>query len=150
MRRLLVTTASAVFAVLLASAMAQAAETSPSKSCRIGAWTNAFDPQHRVIPRAIDVCPADLAKPLYTREGALACMTDRNLQVALDSMRDNWRFVPGVGAPNTFDITPGTPVSAETFGCHIYHDGTPVSLQGKGYGVLQTDIGHIPREDVRN
>ena len=150
MRLLSVTARGAVIAILMASAMAQSAETSASKSCKVGAWTNGFIPQQRVMPQAGDVCPADLDKPLYTREGALACVTDRTLEQAEESMRDNWRYVPVIGSSNRLDIKPGTPVSAETFGCRLYHDGTPVTLQNKGYGVLQTDLGRIPKEDVRN
>jgi len=148
MQRLSVT--AVVFAILVASTAAHCAEASKSKSCKVGAWTNAFDPQQKVIPQATDVCPADLDKPLYTREGALACVTDRALEQAEESMRDNWHYVPIIGAVNKLDVKPGDPVSAETFGCRIYHDGTPATLQSKGYGVLQTDLGRIPKEDVRN
>jgi hypothetical protein len=141
--------AASLFAALLYSSVATAAE-SKLKHCAAGAWTNAFEPQQKVNPQPTDVCPADLAKPLYTREGALACVTDRALQQAVESMRDNWRYVPVPGGVNLPDLKPGMPVTAETFGCRIYHDGTPVTLTDKGYGTAQTDIGRVPKEDLRN
>ncbi len=133
--------------LLLLSAAAIAAEP---KQCKAGAWTNGFDPQQKVIPQPGDLCPVDLAKPLYTREGALACVTDRALQQAQESMRDNWRYVPVPGGVSLPDLKPGMPVTAETFGCRIYHDGTPATRTETGFGTVQTDLGRIPKEDLRN
>jgi hypothetical protein len=138
-----------LFAAGLWSAGAMAAGSEP-KHCAAGAWTNAFEPQQKVIPQPADMCPADPAKPLYTREGALACVTDRALQQAEESMRDNWRYVPIPGGVNLPDLKPGMSVSAETFGCRIYNEGTPVTVIETGYGTVQTDLGWIPKEDLRN
>lgn len=121
---------------------------------RMGEWENAFSPG-RVIPKKTDKCPADLKKPVFTREGTLACPSEDAYGQAADAMRHGWkRMQPWSSVPHG-RYSKHKPlqvewVSAQTFGCTIYHDGTAVTITGTSFALAATNLGVLHKNNLRN
>ena len=85
---------------------------------------NAFHPETQVIAPS---CAVDLHAPLETREGAIACQDEAGLIEAGNAMAHGWRYVASAGL-NLHSFAIGERVSAQAFGCDIFHDGERVSI----------------------
>jgi hypothetical protein len=108
-------------------------------SCDSRAWINANAPEKPVFPKPSDVCPADFKKPLFTREGTLACPTQQKFDAAFNAMRYGWA-----------DPRTGRPLSAQGFGCRILPDGIAVKLFGQTFSEAQTNEGWMHQNNLRN
>lgn len=141
-----------LFALTIAwSAPAAQAQLAPDgqMQCVKRAWINAFNPAHPVFPKSTDRCPAILSRPVFTREGALACDTRDGLMAASNAMRHGWTFIPTAGVESIRAQT-GEQVSPETFGCRIYHDGTPTAVESTTFADAKTGLGWISQSHLRN
>jgi hypothetical protein len=111
-----------------------------------GVQVNAFKPSEFVCPKM-----PDLDKPLVTREGALACSNNYNIVLAHGAMVNGWVYTPSLGYSGPRGMRPGQPVTAQSFGCFIYHDGVSVT---RGIHMtssfLETSIGWIDVYALRN
>jgi len=117
--------------------------------CENRAWVNAFHPEEGVFPGPLDLCPADETRPLFTREGTLACPTADLFNTAFNAMESRWRFVPTPGAAD-LGLTPGQVVSAESMGCSIYHDGIALQIRQETFSLAETNLGWTSRSYLRN
>ncbi len=135
-------------AALLAAAPIPA--DSQSSGCNLGAWVNGYQPGVKVVPRPDDNCNVDYSRPLFTREGALACDTRDHFSLAYNSMTHGWRYAPSAGVADVDGFLTGMPVTPEQLGCTIDHDGVPVHPLADGHGLYQTDRGWIDAAALRN
>jgi len=119
----------------------------------------------------------DESRPIFTREGALACPSLNNAQLAASSRDHGWRYQSTLfGVPNLpgfcvskpvrqplqlpwkkaapeCTIFPGQDVSPQTFGCTVLHDGVPVAIdrtQEQKPGWVASDVGWLSTLELRN
>ena len=119
----------------------------------------------------------DQRRPIFTLEGALACKSLNNAQLAAASQRHGWRYqadllgvpnLPGfcVSKPITpplrlpwkkpadeCRIFPGQEVTPEIFGCSVLHEGIPITIdrtQESDPGWLASDVGWVSVLELRN
>jgi len=118
-------------------------------SCENPAW---LDDYHSLRSRADrDSCPtADFQKPLFTIAGALVCPTNDQLALAYNARATNWRYVPLAGIGNPGGAYRGLKVSPDYFGCTIAPDGQPVTVKASTFSSLETELGWLERDEVRN
>jgi len=123
--------------------------------CPSPPWRNAFHPGQAVFPKADDVCPADMERPLLTREGTLACPTPEAMLYASSAMDHGWRYagqIGGIDDPKPASI--GQAVSAGYYGYLIYHQDQAVKLKSESSpmarGTVSTDIGWINISNFKN
>jgi hypothetical protein len=125
------------------------------RRCPTRAWTNAFQPEVPVFPKATDLCPADEGKPLFTREGTLGCPSPQALLYAASAMDHSWRYAGQIAAVDSPVPAPptGQSVSAAYYGCTIYHDGTALvvgSETSSFTSAVKTNVGWLFPENLRN
>ncbi len=125
------------------------------RPCSSRAWINAFQPEQPVFPKQSDLCPVDLGRPLFTREGTLACPTPEAMLYATSAMEHGWMSAGDLGGiDNPVPMTrPGQQVSAEYFGCTIFHAGIAVTLTEETSPLLsdpKTSIGWVSARNLRN
>lgn len=89
------------------------------------------------------------ARPLFTREGALACPTPTMLQVAQASMEKGWHYAPA-GMGTVLAVPVGSPVEAADFGCSIHRDGQSVSVRTRAASMVETDQGWFRQAALRD
>lgn len=137
--------------VLIQIAAGAQAQTTPAgqMQCVKRAWINAFNPAQPVFPKSTDRCPALLNRPVFTREGALACSTRDGLMAASNAMLHGWTYVPTAGV-ESINARTGEQVSPEAFGCQIYHDGTATAVEATTFADAKTGLGWISRSHLRN
>jgi hypothetical protein len=134
---------------IIALAAFAAGTSQAGAACPSRAWVNAFHPEQAVFPKPTDNCPADLKKPAFTREGALACSSPEMLSAASNAMNRGWRYVPTAGVQIS-GFAPGATVSPESFGCRAYHDAVPVKALHISFATAETDLGWLSVTHIRN
>jgi hypothetical protein len=93
----------------------------------------------------------DVDRPLFTREGALACPSLNTYFLASEARDHGWVFVPVAGAQRIpKGMSAGKPTSPETFQCTVYRDGVPAALTQRAFGEFATNLGWIQKRDLRN
>src|SRR5277367_4408616 len=61
-------------------------------------WVNAFHPEQPVYSTKSEGCrQADERRPLFTREGTLACSALEGFQLAYNAMEHDWHYVQTAG-----------------------------------------------------
>ena len=112
---------------------------------------NWLDQYHSLRTFSVDDCPsADLHKPLFTRIGTLVCPTRDSFMLAYNARSHDWHFVDSAGIPRPVGASSGMPVSPAYFSCSVYGDGTAIQLLEDAFGEVQTNIGWLALNDLRN
>ena len=96
----------------------------------------------------------DQTQPMFTREGTLACPTIDTLNMATNAMNHGWHYVPTAGVSPGLGLVAklltGQPLSAESFGCVVYHDGFAVQISAVTFSDVQTNLGWLSKASLRN
>jgi hypothetical protein len=71
--------------------------TANADNCASRDWVNAFNPSATVCVKSTDPIETDLNKPLFTREGTLACSNSDNFSMAYNAMLSGWVYVTSAG-----------------------------------------------------
>ena len=120
----------------------------------------------------------DERRPLFTHEGALACQSLNNAQLAASSRDHGWRYrgdlagipnlpgfcvtqpineplrLPWKKAATQCTIFPDQEVKPETFGCTVLHEGVPITIdrtqKSNSPAWVASDVGWVSLLELRN
>jgi hypothetical protein len=123
------------------------------KACDSNDWINAYALGKKNNPQP-SICPGDRSRPLFTREGTIACQSIDTLRRLINTAWTySWFTIPSRedAALWLAGIQPeGQVKHVISSGCRVYHDGTSVKIHEEDRGMANTNIGWVDENNLRN
>lgn len=85
-----------------------------------------------------------------TRANTLACQDDSSLEEGYAAGTHGWRYMVLAGVPVPKGMYNGKPVTPEQVGCKFHPEGVPVTLSVRTNSSVETNIGWVLRNQLKN